>query len=57
MKMMVYIKDKCNNMCIFQQDSAIIYVSHKTKTFMHKVGMAVMKYPAYSPDLNPMENM
>ena len=50
------IRDKYNNLYLFLQDSAPIYVLHKAKTFMFEAGMAVMKWLAYFLDLNPIEN-
>ena len=38
-----FIRDKYNNLCLFQQDNVPIYILRKTKTFMFESGIAVMK--------------
>jgi len=42
---------------IFQQDNATSHVSLKTLRWFAEKNIAVMKFPACSPDLNPMENL
>ena len=51
-----FIRDKYDNLRLFQQDNTPIHALRKTKTLMLEAGMAVMKKLAYSPDLNPIEN-
>ena len=41
----------------FQQDNAPIHVSKATRAFFQESNMQVMDWPAYSPDLNPIENV
>lgn len=42
---------------IYQQDNASIYTSKRTKDWMDGVNLALMDWPALSPDSNPMENL
>ena len=42
---------------IFQHDNAPLHTSRLTKTFLQKRNLKVLKWPAHSPDLNPIENM
>ena len=38
------IRDKYDNLCLFQQDNAPIHALHKTKTFMFQAGIAAIKW-------------
>lgn len=42
---------------IFQQDNASCHNSKSTRKFMADNGLNVLKWPANSPDMNPIENL
>ena len=42
---------------IFIQDNAPIYKAHKITDFFQEMGIEIMTWPLYSPDLNPIENL
>jgi transposase len=42
---------------IFQQDNAPIHVSRSSVQWMQNNGVGTIKWPALSPDLNPIENL
>ena len=39
------------------QDNASIHKAHKVTEFFEEIGIKVMAWPLYSPDLNPIENL
>ena len=41
----------------FQQDNARPHAARQTIHFLHAEGMEVLPWPAYSPDLNPIEHL
>lgn len=41
----------------FQQDNAPVHVSKSTKAWFDSKNVRVIKWPALSPDLNPIENI
>ena len=42
---------------IFMQDNAPIYKANKVTEWFQEMGIDVMAWPLYSPDLNPIENL
>ena len=42
---------------VFMQDNAPIHKAHKVTEFFAEMGIEVMPWPPYSPDLNPIENL
>lgn len=46
-----------SSMVIFQQDNASIHTSQETTDYLKMLDAEVSKWPAKSPDLNPIENV
>ena len=42
---------------VFMQDNAPIHSARKTKAWFEEMGIEVMEWLFYSPDLNPIENL
>ena len=42
---------------IYQQDNARIHTAQKTKEYLESHGIWTIGWPAYSPDLNPIEHI
>ncbi len=42
---------------VFMQDNAPIHRVRKSKLWFQEMGIEVMEWPPYSPDLNPIENL
>src|SRR5438034_10911275 len=42
---------------LFMQDNASIHTAHKVRGFLARKRIAVVDWPAYSPDLNPIEHL
>jgi hypothetical protein len=47
----------CRKNWIFQQDNAPIHASKETKTWLDLKKINLLEWPAYSPYLNPIENV
>jgi DDE superfamily endonuclease len=42
---------------IFMQDNTSIYIAHKVRDWFRDMGIIVLDWPPYSPDLNPIEHV
>jgi transposase len=42
---------------IFMQDGASVHTAHIIRHLLVQMGIEVMDWPPYSPDLNPIENL
>ncbi|KAA8499803.1 Transposable element Tc3 transposase [Porphyridium purpureum] len=55
------VLDRCRQMVdpnmVFLQDIALVYKSRLAKNFMNDKNVELRDWPAYSPDLNVIENM
>ena len=55
--LLTYFQSNMKKSCIFQQDNAPIHTSKCTKTWMEDNNVAILNWPARSPDLNLIENV
>ena len=47
----------CGEGWLFQQDNAAIHAARRTLAFFQDSEVQLLKHPACSPDLNPIENV
>lgn len=46
-----------SNRDIFMQDNAPVHTAHIIRNLLRELGLEIMEWPPYSPDLNPIENI
>lgn len=46
-----------NGRCVFQQDNAPCHKAVQVTRLLNSLPFVVMKWPAYSPDMSPIENL
>jgi transposase len=52
-----WLKEKCLDTHIFQQDNAPAHTSKRSIAFIRSQNLKLLDWPANSPDLNPIENI
>lgn len=46
-----------NNEFVFQQDNCPVHTANAVREWFHRNNIEVLPWPAYSPDINPIENV
>lgn len=53
-----FTEERCGaGQCYFQQDNAPCHKSRRVMAFLQEQVFAIMEWPPFSPDLNPIENL
>lgn len=52
-----FFSNEDNANCVFQQDNAPSHRSKKTTAALQAAGIPILRFPTYSPDLTPIENV
>ena len=52
-----YLPTMMEDDTIFMQDNAPIHTAKLVKEYLTSMGFRILKWPPYSPDLNPIENV
>ena len=42
---------------LFQQDNSLVHTAKIVKEYIHKSNIPILKWPANSPDISPIENL
>ncbi len=50
------LRSSPNQLAIFMQDNALCHTAKRVKQFLEAENIEIMKWPAQSPDLTPIEN-